>query len=660
MRDPGMRVVIEALAQALPTAMNILAIVLALMTVFAIVGMWLFLGSFASCSDETIMSKSECIGTDSEDLPRAWLNPDVGNFDSFGDSMLTLFQAATGDTLPDLIYQAMDAVGIDKTPVATDWSWSGLYFIAWLLVGNFMCLSLFVGAIVDNFRRIRAESDGTALLSAEQVQWVTVMNEARHRKAAKPPLPPTMLVDLRTPCYKIVLTPQWANVTLTIIVLNVVLLSFDYHQIEADKYIHLTWVILAECFYYFYWFEFLVKIFGLGPQGYFQSSARQFEFSMILASVAERWLSAMEINPMVYRMLRVSRALRILRVLQGKNMGDLRNLIHTLVASGPAIANVASILGLVIFIYAVLGLNIFTFVMQNNGLNNHANFESFGGACLLLFQVLTGDSWSGVMHGAMIGADLEEHGGVRSECDADQLRQRVEHPVLRVLYTYWLVHLPQPRRRDRVGELWSGGEAERRASEERGGEFAGADRQVPHRGLYAPLVRVRHERRQSDPPRSPAVHCGAARVPLWDRAAAAAGDTAGWGEDATEAAAAIAAIAAGPGNDQLTWVPEVPEKDLEAAREVITKVRASAELHKHSLSTADQVHFQEALRGQIEYAFRYPLGVEVAMIDEVLIRKKAAKKAAAEEPDSESSEDSDEEEVRQSRKRWRRLSAWTA
>ena len=132
------------------------------------------------------------------------------------------------------------------------------------------------------------------------------------------------------------------------------------------------------------------------------------------------------------------------------------------------------------------------------------------------------------------------------------------------------------------------------------------------------------------------------------------------GEDATEAAAAIAAIAAGPGNDQLTWVPEVPEKDLEAAREVITKVKGIGGLHKHSLSTADQVHFQEALRGQIEYAFRYPLGVEVAMIDEVLIRKKAAKKAAAEEPDSESSEDSDEEEVRQSRKRWRRLSAWTA
>jgi hypothetical protein len=49
---------------------------------------------------------------------------------------------------------------------------------------------------------------------------------------------------------------------------------------------------------------------------------------------------------------------------------------------------------------------MFTFVMQNDGLNNHANFETFGGALLLLFQVLTGDSWSGVMHGAMVDADL--------------------------------------------------------------------------------------------------------------------------------------------------------------------------------------------------------------------------------------------------------------
>jgi len=109
---------------------------------------------------------------------------------------------------------------------------------------------------------------------------------------------------------------------------------------------------------------------------------------------------------MLLRLLRLSRVLRILRVLGGKNAKDLRDLIQTLIASGPAIANVASVLMLVMFIYAVLGMQMFTFVMQNDGINNHANFETFGGAILLLFQVLTGDSWSGVMYGAMVDEDL--------------------------------------------------------------------------------------------------------------------------------------------------------------------------------------------------------------------------------------------------------------
>ena len=58
--------------------------------------------------------------------------------------------------------------------------------------------------------------------------------------------------------------------------------------------------------------------------------------------------------------------------------------------------------------------------MRNQGINAHANFETLGGACLLLFQVLTGDSWSPVMWGAMVdeqqGCESAPAGGLRSNC----------------------------------------------------------------------------------------------------------------------------------------------------------------------------------------------------------------------------------------------------
>lgn len=129
MRDAGMRVVIESLAGAMPSVANILAIVLALQTVFAIVGMRLFLGSFASCSDEAIHERAACVGfedalgPDGEPLPREWENPWVGNFDSWPASMMALFQAQTGDTLPDLIFAGMDVVGVDLPPRRVEGDW---------------------------------------------------------------------------------------------------------------------------------------------------------------------------------------------------------------------------------------------------------------------------------------------------------------------------------------------------------------------------------------------------------------------------------------------------------------------------------------------------------------------------------------------------------
>ena len=45
----------------------------------------------------------------------------------------------------------------------------------------------FVGAIVDNFRKIRAERTGSALLTTEQIQWVKVMKECQRVSSSDRP-----------------------------------------------------------------------------------------------------------------------------------------------------------------------------------------------------------------------------------------------------------------------------------------------------------------------------------------------------------------------------------------------------------------------------------------------------------------------------------------
>merc|ERR1719390_294340 len=100
--------------------------------------------------------------------------------------------------------------------------------------------------------------------------------------------------------------------------------------------------------------------------------------------------------------LRVFRVARIFRLVN-TNPG-LRKLFKTLVFSFPYISNVAGVMGLLFFIYSVIGMNVFGTVKYGDNLHGAygANFETFQSAMLLLFRMTTGESYNGVMHDASI------------------------------------------------------------------------------------------------------------------------------------------------------------------------------------------------------------------------------------------------------------------
>jgi hypothetical protein len=60
------------------------------------------------------------------------------------------------------------------------------------------------------------------------------------------------------------------------------------------------------------------------------------------------------------------------------------------------------VLLLIFFIFACLGMNLFSKVKHGDNLHEWSNFESFFMSMLLLFRMCTGESYNGVMHDAMI------------------------------------------------------------------------------------------------------------------------------------------------------------------------------------------------------------------------------------------------------------------
>ena len=275
------------------------------------------------------------------------------------------------------------------------------------------------GAIVDNFTRIKKETDGSASMTPEQKQWADSMR-ASLSGSARAPREPTH--PLRRACFRLVRSQPFDYVVMAVIVANVFTMSCEFEGIEDYPLYSWRFRNAMLFFTYFYYGECILKLIGLGPRNYFADRWCRFDFFLVCVSLMDQFflellLLFLPVPPTLLRVLRVARVLRILRLV--KNLRGLRDLALTLVYAFPSLVNVGALLFVVTFIYAVLGMNLFCRVQHQENISDERNFESFGSAMLLLFQCITGDGWSAFMYDCMInearGCDPSAHGG-RGDC----------------------------------------------------------------------------------------------------------------------------------------------------------------------------------------------------------------------------------------------------
>jgi len=179
-------------------------------------------------------------------------------------------------------------------------------------------------------------------------------------------------------------------------------------------------------FTFLFFIEMSLKITAWGFKQYIEDKWNQLDFVLVVSSMAgwivETALSSgtLPLNPAMFRVIRVARVTRALKSLRmaGRIKGIAR-LVDTLVLAIPAMANVASLCFLVIFIFAVMGMDFYGSddISQgyvNGGYNEYANFRNFGDAFMLLFRTTTGEWWNGVMHDIMV-AECDQSLNVNSD-----------------------------------------------------------------------------------------------------------------------------------------------------------------------------------------------------------------------------------------------------
>lgn len=95
----------------------------------------------------------------------------------------------------------------------------------------------------------------------------------------------------------------------------------------------------------------------------------------------------------------VIRAFRIMRIVRlVRSQESIKIILDTLLIILPQIRNFITLMFLLLFIFAALGMNQFGGMVEGDFLNDKDNFKHLGNAMLYLFRSSTGEDWNKIMH----------------------------------------------------------------------------------------------------------------------------------------------------------------------------------------------------------------------------------------------------------------------
>ncbi len=373
---------------------------------------------------------------------RHWVNPEFGNFDNILIAVLTLFEMSGLEMWPDVMYHGMDAYKEDEAPRRDASAGTAIFFILWIFVGALFINNLVVGVVIDNFNQIKDQENGSAFLTSEQKDWVDTITRSSQIKPQKTHRPG--FTGVRLKLWELIRSNAFEVFILVVIMLNVAMMA-TYNCVPdaaaSACIIEPLWAAVWRYSNYMFSLifvgEMVIKLAALHCN-YFKEGWNCFDFFLVAVSIVDLILEIVGsggqsgFNPTILRVLRIFRVARLLRLV--RQAKGIRLLLTTLVSSLPSLFNVASLLLLLLFVFAILGVNLFSEVTTDGDfITKHANFQTFFQALLLLFRCVTGESWNGIMHDAMI-VDVPHPLGLHNPNRCDSAAGTCGSPVAAIIY----------------------------------------------------------------------------------------------------------------------------------------------------------------------------------------------------------------------------------
>ena len=256
--SPAVRVLFLSLFTALPQMVYVCLVCSFVWLVFGILGVQLFKGSFYYCTDLSVSEEAACLegtffyapklgwnGTELTLHERKWVRTRY-HFDDIGNAVLTLFEVALGEGWVRIMYTGVDA-SLGHGGVALELNRHlvlSLYFVAFVIIGGFFSLNLFVGMLIEQFGQVKAEKEGTAGLNESQRVWLNVCKVMNRTKLYRVPV-----VRYDNPVLhgisRLVRHPQFDNFIMGMIMVNLTFMSVSHKDEQEWVTDMLHWVYAA-------------------------------------------------------------------------------------------------------------------------------------------------------------------------------------------------------------------------------------------------------------------------------------------------------------------------------------------------------------------------------------------------------------------------------
>ena len=388
-RNAGMTVIVNSLISCLPMVYGVVALISLLFVMFAIVGMNLFMGMFFSCAEDplngpvlanaTLLDKLQC-----DESGGVWDNHNFYNFDNVFEAFKTLFIVSTTEGWVTVQQTAFDIPSeLDGAPIQDNNPSAAWFFVPFMVFSAFFSANLFIGVLANYFGR----SSGNTLLTSRQRQWVQ-MHMLSMQLQPDPVIPPTN--GFRLVCYKFAMHKSVETIVSSAIIANTLTLMAEHYPMDSGLITAFDSVNMI--FLIIFTLELVIKLIGMGGRGYFNySNWNRLDASIVFLS----WFAYAAEGLSVFSGGRALRVLRLLLLL--RNTSTLQTLLRTLILSLPPAMNITTLLVLVLFVFGIIGIQLFGGLAQGAvnvaAINEYDNFDSIVPAMRVLFQIATGQDF---------------------------------------------------------------------------------------------------------------------------------------------------------------------------------------------------------------------------------------------------------------------------